>query len=257
MTKPLDIGPNRTGIGVAPLLSKEAVESAREGVPVASFDTRAHHEAAVSWAKNAEPLGTLPPPASIKGVATAALEALRGKRPTVLLDELGERLAFERTGVRLYEALLCRYDASEPRQGSPTRSQIERIHDEELAHFHLAKKALESLGADPTAVTPGADVVGVAGSGLLKILSDPRTTLTEGLKAILVAELADNDGWSSLVRLAKNLGHDEMAADFKRALEEEEDHLTSVRAWLDNAIQGQARATPPLGPEPVQPQPGA
>ena len=37
-----------------------------------------------------------------------ALNKLTGVSPEMLIDKLGERLAFERTGVRLYEALLAK-----------------------------------------------------------------------------------------------------------------------------------------------------
>jgi len=258
VTNPTSIGPNRTGIGTSPIASKDAAESAAAGTPNPSFDLRAHHEAAVSRAKGAEPVGTLPPPASLKGVAKSVVEGVKGHHPNVFLDLLGERLAFERTGVRLYEALLCRYDAAEPGEGSPTRAQLEHVRDEELAHFRLLVKAMEKMGADPTAVTPSADISGTAGSGLLQVLGDSRTTLTQGLQAILIAELADNDGWNNLARVAALLGKDDLAADFRRALEEEEEHLASVRAWLSNSVQGQLGVGPQAAaPEqPEQPQPG-
>lgn len=253
-TKPTDIGPNRTGIAAAPLQGPQAVDSAREGTPNPSFDMSAHHAVSVSYSKEASPLGTLPPPATVKGVAKTAVQALKGHHASVFLDQIGERLAFERSGTRLYEALLARYDAADVRPGDPPRAELERIRDEELAHFHLLVKAMQKLGADPTAVTPSADVAAVASTGLLQVVADPRTTLTEGLKAILIAELADNDGWLSLADLADKLGHDELAADFRRALSEEDDHLARVRAWLNNAVQGQAGlGTPAAAP----PQPGA
>lgn len=254
MTKPTDIGPNRTGIGTSPRQSKEAIESAREGMPHPSFDTRAHHKYSVGISRQAEPLGTLPPPASVKGVAKTMLQGMKGRHPSVFLDALGERAAFERTGVRLYESLLCRYDASHPHESSPPRMELERIRDEELAHFHLVVKAIERLGADPTAVTPSADVTGMMGDGLVKVVADPRTTLTAGLKAILVAELADNDGWTMLAALAEKSGQDQMAHDFRRALDEEQEHLRSVRLWLQNSVAGQLGVEPQAVPE--QPQPG-
>ncbi|MBI5547712.1 MAG: ferritin-like domain-containing protein [Deltaproteobacteria bacterium] len=251
------MGPNRTGIGTSPLHSKEAIKSAEEGVPNPSFDTSAHHASAVSWARSVSPIGTMPPPASMKGAAKSMVQAIKGKHATAFIDLLGERLAFERTGVRLYEALLCRFDAADLGEGSPTRAQLEHIRNEELQHFDLLNKAIQKLGADPTTVTPSADVTGVAGMGLLGVLSDARATFTEGLKAILIAELADNDAWNSLAHIAKQLGQDDMAADFRQALEEEHEHLASVRAWLDNAVQAQIGFEPQaVAPAPEQPQPG-
>jgi hypothetical protein len=42
----------------------------------------------------------------VKGVAKTGMQKLTGKKPEVLIDKLGARLAFERTGTRLYDALL-------------------------------------------------------------------------------------------------------------------------------------------------------
>lgn len=255
--KPTDTGPNRTGIAVSPRQSKEAVESAKEGVPRQSFDVGAHHRSAVAVAKDSEPLGTMPPPASVKGAAKTMLEKMKGNQPTVFLDAIGERIAFERTGVRLYEALLCRYDAAHPHAGSPPREELERIRDEELSHFHLLCDAMKKLGGDPTAMTPSADVAAMAASGIVQVLNDPRATLTEGLKAILVAELADNDSWALLARMADDLGQDELAEQFRGALANEEEHLASVRGWLQATVEGQLGVAPSPAARPEAPRPGA
>jgi rubrerythrin len=240
MSKPTDIGPNRTGIKTSPVESKRMVDGAEQYVPNPSFDTTAHDKMAVEYSRSAPPRGTLPPPAGPKGAAMTALEMLKGNKPTVFLDMLAERLAFERTGTRLYEALLCRYDAADIHEGDPTRDELERIRDEEMKHFHMLVGAIEFLGADPTAMTPGANVSALAGEGLVKTIADPRCTLTEGLKAILIAELADNDGWAVLAEMATQLGHKKMADDFRQALAEEDEHLRLVRGWVHNALSGQA-----------------
>jgi rubrerythrin len=168
---------------------------------------------------------------------------VKGNKPTVFLDLLGERLAFERTGTRLYEALLVKLEAADTHPGGPRREDLERIRDEEMEHFALLKRTIESLGADPTAMTPSADVIAVASHGLVEAVSDPRVTLNESLKAILTAELVDNDSWLLLADVAERLGHDEMAGEFRRALAEEEDHLARVRSWLSIAVEGQAGIT--------------
>ena len=184
------------------------------------------------------------------------MDAVRGKHPMVFLDLLGERLAFERTGTRLYDALLAKLEAAHEHPGGPTREDLERIRDEELQHFAMVKEALESLGADPTAMTPSADIAAVASEGLVEVLADPRTTLTEALKAILIAELADNDSWLVLADVAERLGHDELAGRFRSALVEEEDHLARVRSWLTAAVDGQAGLEPTAPPTRVGNHPG-
>ncbi len=229
---------NRTGLGTAPVQGPRALE-ASEGwePPVADpSDTRA------SYAREAEPIGTVPPPTSLKGIYETAKGALiEGEKPTVLIDKLGERMAFERTGVRLYEALIGRVDALGSFEGGPSLEQLRRFRDQEAQHMALLKECLESVGADPTAVTPSADLAGVESEGVGKVLGDPRTTVPQCLHAILVAELVDRDGWELLIDLADLLGHDEMASGFREAHAEEEEHLRQVRGWVASHVSATAK----------------
>ena len=64
----------------------------------------------------------MPVPGNLKGAAKAAVKALKGEKAAVFLDKLGERLAFERTGVRLYEAVLAKVPAARSSKG-PSRSR--------------------------------------------------------------------------------------------------------------------------------------
>jgi hypothetical protein len=57
----------------------------------------------------------------------AAAKAMKGEKPTLLLDKLGERLAFERSGTRLYEALVSKHDAFGSFSGGPSREDLEHV----------------------------------------------------------------------------------------------------------------------------------
>jgi rubrerythrin len=160
-----------------------------------------------------------------------AARQLAGRETTLLLDKLGERLAFERTGTRLYETLLEKVEAG-GFEGGPSRADLEHIRDEEAAHFHLLHAKLVELDGDPTAVTPSADLAAVASMGVVAVVSDARTSLAESLEAILVAELADRDGWARLIELAEQSGQDELARAGREAERVEEEHLAKVRGWL-------------------------
>jgi hypothetical protein len=105
------------------------------------------------------------------------------------------------------------------------------------------KSALESLGADPTAITPSANVASVEAMGIVQVITDPRTTLAQSLHAMLVAELADTEGWEILIELATRLGHDGMGDDFRDALRAEERHLAHVRQWVMNHALEDAEGT--------------
>jgi rubrerythrin len=244
MKKPTDIGKNRTGIATSPFDSKDTVQGAKQGahqnVNTGSLDGARYAAEKLAWSRGADPVGTMPPPLTVKGVAKAAVQMVQGHKPTVFLDKLGERLAFERSGVRLYEALMVKLEAGDPHEGGPTREDLEHIRDDELRHYAIVRDAMRRLGADPTAITPCADVTAVMSLGLVQVLNDPRTTLTQCLEAVLAAELVDNDAWVLLVDLADELGEDDLAREFRNALVQEEIHLEQVRTWIANAVRGQA-----------------
>ncbi|HLU67956.1 MAG TPA: ferritin-like domain-containing protein, partial [Kofleriaceae bacterium] len=240
------MGSNRTGIKASPVDSKKTIEGAVAGTP----DQRAQLDGAALQAMrrdmsvSAEPVGSMPPPATLKGAAKTAIKALQGEHANVFLDQLGARLAFERTGVRLYEALLIKLEGAHVHEGGPTREDLEEIRDEELEHMHLVRRAMERMGADPTAMTPMADIQAAESMGILKVLTDPRTTLTQALDAILVAELADTDSWTMLCAMAEKLDQDDLAEEFRQALAEEQDHVARVRQWVSAALLGQAGVKP-------------
>src|SRR5690606_36775905 len=105
------------------------------------------------------------------------------------------------------------------------------------------KDCLDKLGADPTAQTPDANIYGVAASGLMKVIMDPRTTVGQCLEAMLRIELTDNAPWELLIRLAEDMGMCDMAEQFRHALTQEDVHLQSIRQWDDSAVRAQAVGT--------------
>jgi rubrerythrin len=235
-----DRGLNRTGIQTSPVDSKEAIEGARQGLPSSPGTEAAIAQVRIVYAKESDGLGTVPVPATLKGVFTTAKELLKGNKPTVFIDKLGERLGFERSGVRLYEAALSKFDVHGTWAGGPSREQLEKIMLDELAHFALIRDVIEKLGADPTAVTPSADLVSVASKGIPAVLQDPRTNLIQCLEALMVAELTDNAGWELLIELAQGLGQTELVERFEAALGTEAEHLQLVRRWLIAGVSGEA-----------------
>jgi rubrerythrin len=184
------------------------------------------------YLKESHAVGTVPPPATAKGVAKSAWQAIKGNKAIALVDRTAERLAFERTGVRLYTALLEKLEIGPSFAGGPTRDEVETIRSEELQHALMLAEALEQMGADPTVMTPSADLVSVEGMGLGQVVNDARTTVGQCLHAMMVAELADGEGWTLLRTLADDMGQDELSSRFSRAEQEEERHLEQVRSWL-------------------------
>ena len=202
----------------------------------------------VAEAQQADRLGRMPrrrPPRDMSDEQRAHIE---GDQGTVLLDLLGERLAFERTAMGLYEALLTKLEAAQRSPGRPARAEVALLREQELAHFQLLGGAIERLGGDPTALTPSADIGGIVSKGLLQAITDPRTTFTQALRIMVSVELMDKDAWETLVDLAERIGLPDLAAELLHAGDREEEQLAVVRTWLRRALEaeaGFAREAPP------------
>lgn len=234
-TTQAELGHNRTGIATSPELTQEMLDGVNEFLPSSDGDEGVIARVRGGYAKEAEPLGSVPPPTTLAGVAKAAVRGARGARPTQFIDKLGERLGFERSGVRLYEGLLSKLDAFGSFEGGPTRADIENILLEEHGHFRLLTEAVSQLGGDPTVMTPSADLHATMSYGVLAVMVDARTSLAQGLEAALLAELADNEGWEALIALAERNGESELSTRFSLAKQKEEEHLQNIRTWLKAA----------------------
>lgn len=223
---------NRTGIALSPKHSKELIDGATKTKPSMAGDEKGIATVRAAYSRGADPIGSIPPPATPKGMAKTAMKALAGEHASVLLDKMGARLAFERTGTRLYEALIGKVETLGSNGAGPSIDRLTQILREEQQHFDMLKDAIMQMGGDPTAMTPSADIEAVLSQGAPKVMVDARTDVHQCLHAILLAELADNDGWMMLVELARSLGQDDLADQFAKALKEEEEHLRDVRAWV-------------------------
>ncbi len=236
-----EFGANRTGIKSSPGDTQELLKATQSTPPDPEGDTSALANMRLEYAGQAEPLGSVPSPGKTKAPAQAAGADVRIQ---VLIDRLAERLAFERSGTRLYEALLVKHAAYADELPNVPLERLQEFCTEEAEHFRMLSGCLEELGADPTAQTPCADLAGIEGAGLVQAITEPRTTFVQSLHAILIAELADNDGWQTLIGLAKAANQEEMAERFETALEEEDEHLAQVRTWMSELTMAELRPAP-------------
>ena len=240
MKHPTDSGMNKTGIDMSPIDIQELLSGVEASIPSSEGDEQTLASYRRSYIVEADPIGSVPAPGSLKGAAKTGMQKLMGKKPEVLLDKLGARLAFERAGTRLYDALLSKCLVRSDEATGLSLDRLREFRNEEAQHFMLVMEAIKDLGADPTAVTPGADVDGVASIGLMQVINDPRTSIAQSLHAVLIAELADHDGWQLLIKLTEELGQDDMARKFRNALAEEERHLATIREFVEQSCLTEA-----------------
>src|SRR5687768_2371683 len=142
-----EMGGNRTGIQTAPELAREQMEGAIGFGPSSQGGPELANAERAEYINEGYPIGSLPNlPFAAEGTAEEEVSEM-----AVFLDKLSERLAFERMGTRLYDALInkCETLGAETNTG-PTVADLQHIRDEELRHFLLLKDAITGLGGDPT-----------------------------------------------------------------------------------------------------------
>lgn len=240
MEKSSQLGKNRTGKDVSPVHIKQMVDDAQKYSPQPQDGGAGIAAIESHYIKPDGSVGSVPVPGTIKGAFKSAMKKAGGTNPEVLINKLGERLAFERSGVRLYESFIRKCEILGDAAIAPISvGQLRRFRDQEAEHFQLLRQCMEDMGADPTAETPDADVSGVIGSGPMKVIMDPRTSPSQCLEALLTVELADNAAWELLISLADDIGMDQMSADFNDALGQEQTHEQQVRNWYRELVSSE------------------
>jgi hypothetical protein len=221
-------GTNHTGLAPHGDVLAKMIEGASEFPPTSSGGPAGIAEVRIDYARVGEPHATMP-----------SAQVTPAKLP--LLDRLGARMQFERTGTRLYDALISKLDAYGSFDGGPSRQELLQIRGQEFNHALLTQELVSSLGGDPTAITPDANLQAVASQGIAHVLLDPRTSLVDCLEAMLIIELTDQDMWSMLARTAEPLGDAAMIEKITQAQKTELEHLAKLRGWLEAADQARSK----------------
>jgi hypothetical protein len=86
----------------------------------------------------------------------------------------------------------------------------------------LVAQAIRALENETTMAGQSAREGVIAGSGLLHVASDPQARVGECLRALLRAELVDDEGWAVLAELAERMGQHDLATRFRQARRHEE-----------------------------------
>lgn len=167
------------------------------------------------------------------------------------IHKLGERVAFERLQIRLYEALLAKHRALGAYEGGPSRADLQRMLDQERAHLELLHEVLDTWGlpSSVTAVFANALAKSVTGS-VSKVLLQSRTSLLDALEAILVAEFADRHGWTALIELGEASGQHVWSERFRAAERDEAAQVRQLWGWIRAASVArdmQRQPTVPFG----------
>lgn len=157
----------------------------------------------------------------------------------ILLDKLGERVAFERTGAKLYEALIIKYQDAKDKKSLPELTSLKYLHQQEAKHFELVNKVMTQVGGEFPTITPVTDLSGALSMGWLQSINDPMTSFLQALEIVLQAELVNHAAWELLIELAEKKGLPTVATQFQECLNEKEIHIAKVKQWVQDLTLNQ------------------
>src|SRR5688572_7595296 len=106
MNRQVEVGPNKTGIASSADLAAQMVQGTEEFLPSSPGDDQEIARVRRDYSEESAPVGSVPPPSMPSEARTPGEQALFDQ----FMDKLGARLAFERSGVRLYSALLSKFE---------------------------------------------------------------------------------------------------------------------------------------------------
>jgi bacterioferritin (cytochrome b1) len=152
----------------------------------------------------------------------------RGK----LIDILSERLAFERSGVKLYDRVLTVLRAQHTDDLSRLIGKTQEYRDQEKEHEEWLEALIRDLGGTAHEETERSRLVTRESQGIEAVVKSEERW-PNLFHALVAAELVDNAGWELLVGLADQANDREVKREFKRRLHEEEEHLLFVRKVVE------------------------
>ncbi len=157
------------------------------------------------------------------------MEKLAQKNREKVIDLLCERLAFERSGVKLYDKILTEMKASQNPQITKMLEPMQEHRDQEKEHEEWLEAQIRSLGADDKKPTEMSRLVTKESQGIEEVVLKGTGQIAHLFHALLAAELVDNAGWDLLVQLADEADDSKARREFKKRLHEEEEHLILMR----------------------------
>jgi rubrerythrin len=159
------------------------------------------------------------------------MDKLGQKNKDKVIDMLAERLQFERSGVKLYDAVIKKMQSSREPSVTKMLDQMQEHRDQEKEHEEWLEECIRQLGGDDKQMTEKARLIQQESKGIEEVIMKD-AEIPHLFHALLAAELVDNAGWDLLVQLADEADDNKAKRDFKKRLHEEEEHLILVRETM-------------------------
>jgi rubrerythrin len=148
-----------------------------------------------------------------------------------LMTLLSERLAFERTAVRLYDAALEKLQASGDEDVMKVVPTMQGYRDQEEEHANWIEAQMQKLGHVPR-TTPLTQAVQRESRGMEQVIAGRDDGLLPVLHALYGVELMDNAGWDVLLQVAQQAGDDNALIELNERVEHEKQHLDLIRTCM-------------------------
>jgi rubrerythrin len=149
------------------------------------------------------------------------------------IELLSERLAFERTGVKLYDRIVRKIVDARGGDGiadaEEVAEQLEVFRDEEKEHEEWLEDRIRERGSDPNEQTDRSVLVQEESKGIVDVVLESERPLAEMLHALLAAELIDGAGWELLAQIP---GDEELLERCRQYQREEQRHLSYVKKLI-------------------------
>src|SRR5690606_12438376 len=145
MEQSTELGANKTGIDMSPVHSKKMIEGSERVFTSNGDGKTALNLFEQHYIENADPLGSVPLPGTVKGMMKSAMKTVTGHHPQVFINKLGERLAYARSCVRIYQQLINKCEYAVVNDMSVYQFPLELlfdIRDQDAEYFDLLSYCL-------------------------------------------------------------------------------------------------------------------
>ena len=180
-------------------------------------------------------------PASSRSKTDAKVCSFVGAGLALTADELGafllkvgERLYFEKTILKGYDALIskCELFSADLLPAELDIIDLVEIRSQKHRFVKLLASTLEGLGGEGLSERPPSGSLLLAITGVCRAIEDVTAGIEQSLECLLIAELADDEGWDLLICDCDDLGLAGLSASLDSVQEISESHTEMVREWI-------------------------
>jgi hypothetical protein len=158
---------------------------------------------------------------------------LAEKNPQQVVDLLCERLAFERSTVKLYDRILEALGGAPDASMRDLRATMAKHRQEEDEIASWLEGRIRELGGGEGADTDLARLATREARGIEEVAANDAADLTHLLHALLAVEGVDVAGWDLLVELADAAGDARAKRELERCQRREAEHLAFARRAIE------------------------